>query len=144
MCKMILACMIIIALFQIAFFLSEYFYERQIKTLKKEILNLEGNKMETQNETQQAQEEITQTEVSIDPKIQHTAMNDLQMINVNDGVRMINVKDYVHVDPDMIPFNDLQMTPEKYLIIKLMLKTYDGWESKAIFANRIMSFARGE
>lgn len=91
--------------------------------------------METQNETQQAQEEITQTEVSIDPKIQHTAMNDLQMINV---------KDYVHVDPDMIPFNDLQMTPQKYLAIKLMIKSYNGEVSADYVAESIFSFARGD
>jgi hypothetical protein len=67
--------------------------------------------MEAQNETQQTQEEITQPEVSIDPKMQPAAidpkMNDLQMINV---------KDYVPVDPDMIPFNDLQMTPQNYRV----------------------------
>lgn len=72
---MILIGMGIIALFQIAFFLSEYFYERQIKTLKKEILNLEENKIETQNETQQTQEEITKIEVSIDPKMQPSTMD---------------------------------------------------------------------
>lgn len=104
--------------------------------------------MEKQNETQQAQEEITQTEVSIDPKMQpatiDSKLNDLQMINVNDGVRMINVKDYVHVDPDMIPFNDLQMTPQKYLAIKLMLKSYKGEESADYVAESIFSFARGD
>lgn len=93
--------------------------------------------MEAQNETQQTQEEITQPEVSIDPKMQPAAidpkMNDLQMINV---------KDYVHVDPDMIPFNDLQMTPEKYLAIKLMLKSYRGEESADYVAESILSFAR--
>lgn len=92
--------------------------------------------METQNETQQAKEEITKTEVSIDPKIQHTAMNDLQMINV---------KDYVHVDPDMIPFNDLQMTPAKYLAIKLIIKHQQctSYEAKE-FAEWLLTFARGE
>lgn len=93
--------------------------------------------METQNETQQSQEEITQTEVSIDPKMQPATidpkMNDLQMIHV---------KDYVHVDPDMIPFNDLQMTPQKYLAIKLMLKSYKGEVSADYVAESIFSFAR--
>lgn len=99
--------------------------------------NLKEKIMEAQNETQQTQEEITHTEVPIDTDTKTTTRNDLQMINV---------KDFVHVDPDMIPFNDLQMTREKYLTIKLILKIYnsDSVEHAEDFANRLIAFARGE
>ncbi len=127
-----------IAAIEILFLLSDYLYNRHFKKLKQEISNLKEENMETQNETQQAQEEITHP--IIDPKISPTtidpAMNDLQMIRV---------KDFVHVDPDMIPFNDLQMTRDKYLTIKLILKSYNSHaERPEDFANRLIAFARGE
>lgn len=49
-----------------------------------------------------------------------------ELMETNNDLQMIDSKtapvNNIYVDPDMIPFNDLQMTPEQHLALKLLIR----------------------